>query len=452
MALTRIFDISRRSLATYQNALNVSANNIANAANSEYSRQRVQISSETPERSANFLWGTGVKIDSIERVRDNLIDKQIINNQTTYYGNKRESVVLSQVEQIFSEPSDLGISSLMDQFFNSWNELAVSPNSIPLRNSVVNAAENLAAKVSGINEDLDTIQYDLFNEFQDSVNSLNYYLKEINQLNQQINQFGNGTSSSSDLLDKRDTMISELSKLANISVSYDNNNNAAISIGGVFAVDASIYNEFEVQNVNNELRLSPKGSGSSVNLKGGELYAITQSYSKKIPEYQNYIDTLFTQLVQSVNGIHSSGYSMESTPATGIDFFKEYKDGKLVINGEILADPKKIAVSADGNLGNSELAITLAELSSEKVINNSTFGEFYSSLISKVGNDKLSADRMSDAGQMVVEQLENQRASVSGVSVDEEMTEIIKFQRAYDASAKLIKIADEMLDTVMNLV
>jgi flagellar hook-associated protein 1 FlgK len=253
-------------------------------------------------------------------------------------------------------------------------------------------------------------------------------------------------------MDKRDKMINELSKLANISVAYDNYNNAAISIGGVFAVDASVYNEFEVRNDNGVLKVGAIGANSSVNLKGGELYAISENYSNKIPEYQNYIDTLFTQLVESVNSVHSTGYTIESTPRTGIDFFKEYKDGKLVIDDEILSDSRNIAISADGSEGNSDLAIQIMELNSQKIINNSTFGEYFNTLISKVGNDKLSSDRMSEASQMVIEQLKNQRSSYSGVSVDEEMTEIIKFQRAYDASAKLIKIADEMLDTIMNLV
>ncbi len=452
MALTRIFDISRRSLATYQNAMNVSAHNIANAANSSYSRQKVVLGTEDPEKGAKFMWGTGVKIATIERVRDTLIDKQMINNQYAYSGNEKQSLILSQLEQVFSEPSDLGLSSLMTEFFNSWDQLAVTPNSIPLRNDVVVAAKNLSSRVEGINNDIDTIKYDIFSEMQGQVDSLNYYLKEIRGLNQQINQYANGTQSANDLLDSRSNMIDELSKLANISVTYDNYDNATISVGGVFAVDASVNIEFEVINDGGELYVGPVNSGAAVNLKGGELFALTETYSETIPKYQNYIDTLFKQLVDSVNSVHSTGSTIESTPRTGINFFKEYKDGKLVIDDEILTDVKNIAVSSDGTDGNGDLAAQLGALSSNKVISGTTFEGYYNSLISEVGNDKVSSDRLAEASKLVVEQLENQRASVSGVSVDEEMTDIIKFQRSYDASARLIKIANEMLDTLMSLV
>lgn len=453
MALTRIFDISRRSLSTYQNSMNVAAHNIANAANKDYSRQRVQLTTETPERAASFLWGSGVKIDTIERVRDELIEKQIISNQYSYSGNEKRSMVLSQVEQIFTEPSDLGVSNLMNSFFNSWNQLAVTPNSLPLRNDVINTAKNLASKVGNINKDIDIIKYDIFTEMQEKVNSLNYYLKEINSLNRQINKYAGTNQSANDLLDSRDKMINELAKLANVSVTYDNNDNAAISIGSIFAVDASAYIEFEVVNENGNLLIGPKNSSNTVNLKGGELFALSDMYSNTIPKYQNYIDELFTQFVTSINSVHNNGFTIEAAPRTGIDFFKEYKDGVLVIDNEILADARNIAASADGTNGNGDIAIQIAELASSSTeVNNTSFEAYYNSLISEIGNDKVSSDRMAEASKMVVEQLENQRASISGVSVDEEMTEIIKYQRSYEASAKLIRVADEMLEIIMNLV
>ncbi len=452
MGLSRVFDISRRSLATYQNSMNVASHNISNAANKNYTRQRVNLAAEVPERNASFVWGTGIKLDSISRIRDGLIDKQIVSNQQNYSASQKQSTILTQVEQLFSEPSDIGISNLLNTFFNTWSELSVAPNSVPLRNNVIYAAENLATKVESVNNDLATIKYDMFQEFREKTDSLNSKLSLVYQLNNEINKMNAGNQDANDLMDSRDKIIGELAELVNISVNYDDRGSANISIGGTFAADASSYIKFQVVNTDGKLSIAPENSSSTVKLTGGEIYAISDIYSNKIADYQAKIDSLFTGLVNSVNTIHSSGYTNEASPRTGIEFFKEYKDGKLVLSDDILGQPENIAVSADGTNGNGDLAVAIGNLTTEKSIDGASFGNYYGSLISQIGNDKLSSESAAEASQLVLDQLEIQRTAVSGVSVDEEMTEIIKFQRAYDASAKLIRIADEMLETLMGLV
>jgi flagellar hook-associated protein 1 FlgK len=123
-----------------------------------------------------------------------------------------------------------------------------------------------------------------------------------------------------------------------------------------------------------------------------------------------------------------------------------------LINDDILRDPRNIAISADGTGGNGALSIQLAELSSKKLIEGSTLLESYSALISEIGNEKSAASYSAESNKIVLDKLDEQKASYSGVSIDEEMTNIIKFQRSYDASAKLVKIADEMLQTIINMV
>ncbi|PKL89283.1 MAG: flagellar hook-associated protein FlgK [Ignavibacteriae bacterium HGW-Ignavibacteriae-2] len=452
MALTRVFDIARRSLSTYQYAMNIAAHNISNAGNENYSRQRASLSTVTPEKNAGFIWGAGIKMDSIQRIRDGIIERQILTNQQSYSNNYKQSQVLSQVEGVFSEPSELGISNLMNQFFNNWNELSVTPNSVPLRNNVIYAAQNLSNKVASVNQDIDTIKYDIYKEFQQSANNVNSYLKQLNQLNQQIYSFTGINQQPNDLLDTRDSVIQQLSKLVNTTVTYDNSGNAAVSIGGAFAVDGHTYTEFEVRLSNDKITLAPVGGDNPAKLSGGEMAAMAEIYNNKIPSYKNDLDNIFSQFVTQVNAIHQSGWTIEDTPRSNIKFFKEYTNGKLVIDNEILNDPKNIAVSADGTNGNGDIAVKLFELSEAKNMSGTTFGNFYSSLMSKLGNDNSSITNMTESSKLVLSQLENQRASVSGVSVDEEMTEIIKFQKAYEASAKLISVSNEMLDTLINLV
>lgn len=452
MSLSRIFDIAQRSLGTYQKALDVTSHNIANASNPNYSRQRVIFGTEIPEINAGMIWGTGVRLDNIERVRNQLTESQILNNRPKFSFNDKQSYLLGQLENVLSEPSELGLSNLINDFLNSWSELSVTPNSIPLRNNVIYSAEKLGAKVNTIRESFDITKVDIVSEFKSNVTTINGYLEQIQSLNTKVFEANSRGITPNDFLDERDKLINELSNFTNINVSYDNNNMANISIGGVFAVDGTSHIQFEAFEQDGELSLRSINNGNQVALKGGELYALADVYSNKIPNYQSQLDTVVNAIRDQVNSIHSSGYTIDEPPQTGINFFLVTDSGKLVINSEILHDPYKIAVSSDGSNGNSDLAIALSEIADKKVINNLTISEAYSSLVSGMGNHKQSADNMAATDKLVMDQLELQKASYSGVSIDEEMSNVIKFQRSYDASAKLIRVADEMLETILNMV
>ena len=205
--LTKIFDISSRSLAVYRRALEVTSHNIVNSANENYSRQRIMLETETSNLTAGIVWGNGVKIDTVQRMRDKLVDAHIIGTNQKYSDSNRQSQLIGQVEDLFSEPSDLGVSNLMTTFFNSFNELAVTPNSLPLRTNVLNAANNLSAKVTSINQSLTSLKGDIRQEFQQKTNEVNSILKQIHQINyEQFSNAYNGVPVN-DLLDQRDALV-----------------------------------------------------------------------------------------------------------------------------------------------------------------------------------------------------------------------------------------------------
>lgn len=452
MALTRIFDISSRSLAVYRKALEVTSHNIVNSANPNYSRQRVMFETETPNLTAGLVWGNGVRIADVSRVRDRLVDAHILGTNQKFSDSNKQSQLVGDIEKIFSEPSDLGISNLMTTFFNSFNELAVTPNSVPLRTNVLNAANNLSAKVTTVNQSLTTLKGDIKQEFQQKVTAVNSLLKQIHQINyEQYSNSYNGVPVN-DLLDKRDALVDELSNLVNVSVVYDDNNSAVVSIGGALAVDRMHAAEFVAEEVNGKLNLKVKDGAYPVVLTGGELNALSQVYSKKIPDYQQKLDAVINNLVKAVNSEHANGYTITDPQETGLNFFDGYENGELKVNAELNDDPNKIAISSDGTEGNGEIALRIAQLTDTKLINGNTLQESYSSLINGLGNDGMLQDNYTQANQMVLDELGQLKASQSGVSVDEEMTNVLKFQRTYEASAKLITIADEMLQTILNMV
>ncbi|MGE5795167.1 MAG: flagellar hook-associated protein FlgK, partial [Ignavibacteria bacterium] len=287
--------------------------------------------------------------------------------------------------------------------------------------------------------------------FKDKIDEVNNHLKNIEMLNKQIFEFEAVGQNSNDLSDKRDQAIDELSHLVNINVTFDDQNTAMISIGGVYAVDKNYAAQFKADAKNGEL-IMKLNEDAKVLLSSGELGALADVYGNKIPEYRTKLETIVSSLMENVNNIHKTGYSLGAPPQTGINFFESFIGGKLVINADILNDPNMIAVSSDTTNGNGDLALQISEISNQKLINGTTLTESYAGLVSGIGSDKISADNTMESTDLILTQLETEKASVSGVSLDEEMTNILKYQRSYDASAKLIKVADEMLLTLLQLV
>ncbi len=452
MGLSNVFDIATRSLSVYQGALDVTAQNISNAGNPDYSRQRVVLGTETPQQYGGFLWGTGVKLEDISRVHNALTDQQIRVNNSKYSSSNESSVMLGQVQNLLNEPSDQGISSLTTAFFNAWQQLSVTPNSVALRQNVVQAAQSLSDQIQTVRQGMDSIQTDLKNQISSDVNSINSDLTQIQTLNAQIFNLQNAGQSPNDLLDTRDKVINDLSNMVNINVNYDSQNMANISIGGTFAADKVTAVQFKTAMQNGKMVVTTKDGAASLNLTGGQLYADTNVYNNTIPSYENSLDTFVNNLMKSVNSQQSSGYTLDNPPQTGINFFDSYTTGTLKINDAILNDPNKIAASSDGTSGNGDIALNIAGLSTQKQSDGTTLLDNYSSLVSKIGTDVKSATDTASSYNLVSQQLQQQQASYSGVSVDEEMTNVIQYQKSYAASAKLVTVADQMLQTLIDMV
>ena len=452
MSLSRIFNIASGSLSAYQNALDVTSHNIANSSNPDYSRQKVDIAARQPDKNANFIWGNGVKIEDISRVRNVLTDSQIRSNNQIYSNNNQRDILLGQVEDLFAEPSSSGLGSLMTDFYNSWQKLSVSPNSMPLRDNLIQATQNMSDKIKNVSDGLQNIQQSILNQTKQKVTDLNSQLEQLQTLNKQIFNAQINSSNANDLMDKRDKILDSLSNLANVNISYDSSNNAIVSIGGVFAADQTTHATFTAKEVNGKLSLTTSDGSTKVNLSGGELYALTDVFSNKIPEYQNKLNDVVTNLMNNVNSAHKSGYNLGSPPQTSLSFFDSYSNGSLTINPEILNDHSKIAVSSDGTSGNGDIATQIGDQANQNLLNGTTLSDNYNNLISQIGNDKQKANQNTTSYKAVLDQLNNQKASYSGVSIDEEMTIVIKYQRSYDASAKMVKVADEMLQTLINMV
>ncbi len=452
MSVSDLLNISSSALSAYQSALNVTSNNIANSSNPNYSRQIVQLSSAGSQQLGGNYFGLGVDLASVQRATYNLTNQQIVSNNSLYSNNNTANGLLTQVQNLFGEPSNTGLSSLTTSFFNAWQALSVTPNDVTLRNNVVQAAQSMSNQITSINQGIQTINQSISSQLSGQVNQINSDLKQIHDLNLQIVTAQASGGSPNDLLDTRDSVINDLSNLVNINVSYDSNNSANISIGGTFAADAGSYTQFQVKNSNGALNIVGTNNGPTLNVSGGSVFALQNMYNNVIPGYQSSFDSYVNRIMTSVNNLMSTGYTLDNPPETNVKFFQSYSNGTLTINPQVVDNPNKIAVSSDSTNGNGNVAVQIATAINTKNSSGTTLQDDYSTLITKIATDTQNSGNLADSYNTMLQQLQNQKSSTSGVSTDEELTNVIQYQNAYNAAAKLVSIANEMLQTLINAV
>jgi flagellar hook-associated protein 1 FlgK len=451
MSISNALNIGAQSLATYQQALAVTSHNISNADNTDYSRQRVILTAQTTTSSTGTI-GAGVTMEDVTRVKNNIVDSQL----RQYYGQNsmstKTSDYLSQVESSLDEPGDSGLSSMITNFFNSWSQLAVTPDSSALRQNVVQSAQLMTQKLQSIYQGIQQITPDLESEASGTVKTINSTLQNIQSLNKQIYEAQLTGNDANDLMDSRDKAVNDLSKLANVNVTIDKDNSAVVSIGGVLAADRFSAMQFHTTVDNGQLKVQTSDNSTTVNLQSGELGAITQLHNNTLPDLTKQLNDVATKIMSQVNTLHASGYTAQTTPTTGVNFFSDYQNGVLTINPDILNNTNNIAASADGTTGNNTIAQSIADLSSLKLSDGTTITDSYASFVNTVGTKVQAANQTTDSTDSVVQQLEGQKSNYSGVSVDEEMTNIMKYQRSYEASAKVVTMANEVLQTLLAMV
>ena len=456
--LGELLNIASRALSAQQAALNTTGHNIANVNTEGYSRQRVIMEPSLPIDKVNFTLGTGVQVGLIERVRSEFIDHklrdemQMLSRWDTFETNLR------QIEDSFGEPSESNLAAFLNQFFDSWQDLANEPDSKSARQHVKQLGVTLTNKFHNISSQLGYQKELIEEEIEQVISDVNDLADKIADLNEKIARLGRNGKSAADLGDKRDILLDKLSELVDVTVTEQSNGMINLSLGGkVFVEQRSVVHVSSLNRSTNSMatiELKWEDSEAGVNVNGGSLSALVELHNEIIPNYSSQLDSLALGLVEKVNEIHSSGYGLDGT--TDVDFFNSTTTGAsdIELAAAILNDYKTIAASNNDTTGNGDTALAIAQAQNALTMDSDslTFSEYYRSLISSIADMAQDSIAVRESQEMIVQQLEFQRQSISGVSLDEEMANLIQFQRAYQAAAKLISIADEMAETLLQLV
>jgi flagellar hook-associated protein 1 len=452
--------VALQSLLAQQGAIAVAANNIANANTPGYSREEPIFEESPPLLTGNTMVGTGVTLQSVQSVRDNILNLRI--DQETSQQSSLNSYVgsMNQVQSLFNETEGTGLQTYLSNFFNSFQSLATDPTSSSQRQAVLIAGQNLASAFSGTSSNLSTIQQGLDQSVVQTVQQVNQLTAQVANLNQQIQEVSNSDEAPGALEDQRDEALTNLSNLIDTAVVYSSNGSVSVTTTHGMALVSGNQSDALTTQANTATGMDEilaQGSDITSSIAGGELQGYIKARDDSIPSTQSSLDNLAASVISAVNTQQNAGYDQNGSP--GMDFFTAFTPGTpgsvAGAAGTItvaLTNPDEIAASSSkSNPGDNANATALANLQNEPIVSGQTAGEYYSNLIDRVGNDVSNASSEQEAVGLVLQQLTNQQGAISGVSLDEEATNLIKYQQAYEAAARVISTVDELNGATLNM-
>ncbi len=413
-------------LIAEQTALDTTGNNIDNANTEGYSRETAILEPNPPlvipaisaRTGEGAQLGTGVSVTTITRIRNDYLDAQYRTQNSALSGATTQSEVLEQAQSAFNEPSSAGIASQLSAFWTAWNDLAGSPTSEAAKEAVVAAGKQLATTFNELSAQLSTISKQTTEQYEALTapsGEVANYANQIAQLNGQIKLAEEAHQQPNDMLDRRDLLLDKLSALANITVTEQPDHTDTVSFGEA---------------------AKPLVEGTTVNWPqaltegaGGRLGALLSLTGPKgaLTALQTGLDGVAETLASTVNAHLEKPFFSGASAATL---------AVAVASSEVQASSTKFP-------GGNEVAQAIAAL------RGAAAEQDYAALVEKVGGDVQTAKDDETNLQTTVTAINDQRQSVSGVSLDEEMTNLISFQRGYQASARTLTAMDEMLETLI---
>ena len=452
-------EIGRSGLQAASVGEQVTGQNIANAGTEGYSVQSVHQEALDPYPASDHntlaipgLLGSGVAVQSIGRARDQFLDTQVRDATSGLQFQSSQSGALTQVDAAFGEPSDTGLNAALNAFSGAFHDLANNPEALGIRAAAVQSGDALARSFQGVQSGLTSIATSLGSRVAADVSNINAYGTQIAALNVTIRQQTVQGQPPNDLLDRRDVLLDKLSALTNASVSPNTDGTVNVQIGSVALVTGL-----------NASAVSLTSLTAQGDLKSGELAGLAQAQGT-VTGYQTQLNTLAASLVSQVNAAHSGGAGLDGT--TGLPFFSATSGNEaatIAVNPVLAAHPEKLAAAGATSPagtkpppGDGSVATVIAGLKDQAVttpgdpLAGKTLQGFYQQVVSDAGGRAASLKTAADSAQAGATQLGRQRDSVTGVSTDTELANLLQYQRAYQASARVIQTADDMVGTLIN--
>lgn len=449
-----------------QAGIEVAGHNMANVNNPAYARQRIAIQTTSPIKTEHGLEGTGATASHITQIRDLLLDAQIVSEDSVsgsldaqqrglQYAQANLSQTIDRAAGAAGANAQLGIGDSISGLFSAFQSLSTQPSSLTERDVVLTRANELAERFRLTDSRLDHLRQSLNTDVEGDVTKVNDILKDIARLNEQIGTaetLSNGVAN--DIRDTRQAKLEELARYVKFDTLSNNAGAVDITISGVTMVDGvGVRETLEAyETPDGKMMVRTASTDSDMDILGGSLHGAIEARDGAVQKLRDNLNALAASLISEINKVHRTGFGKDGT--TGYDLFEGAGAADIRVNQALVADPAKLHVSdTSGNVGNNGIALALARLEKtpQAALGNQTFSQSYARTVATLGESLSSVNEQIADQTVVTNMLSQQRDSLSAVSLDEEMTDLIKYQKAYQASAQVINIVNEMLDTVINI-
>lgn len=469
MDLFGILGMAQQSLQTQRKGLEVAGNNMANASTVGYSRQRVKIQSTSNPDSEFGSEGTGAQAVAVQQQRDAIVDAQLASEASITGSLSAQQQALEalqtkvgqQIDRSASSDGTTGVSGqngladALSGMFSAFQNLSTQTASSEARQTVISQAKEVVSRFHQVASGISNLNDSLNASVATDVDAANSLLSKITDLNQDIQQLeAGGRGTANELRDQRQLALEELAKYVKADVVENSNGTVDVSIGGSSLVtgakQADTLEAFDAGG--GDLRVRTKTGAAVLNITGGSIHGTMQVRDGELATLQSEVDKLAAALISEVNQIHNPGFSPSGT--SGADFFSGTNAASIQINASLANNPMLIQTSGDAAAsGDNQVALALAQIGTKNIsaLNGKTFNESFTETVTEVGSALSGVNSEIDNQKAVTKMLTQRRDEVSGVSLDEEAADLMKFQKAFQASAHVVSVVSDMLDTVVNL-
>ncbi|MGI6143946.1 MAG: flagellar hook-associated protein FlgK [bacterium] len=464
MSIFTGMETARRALMAQQQALNTTNHNIANANTPGFSRQQAVFATTPAYTLGHSLagkaleMGTGVKIEDIRRMRDSFLDYQFRSEVKEQGRWEVRRGILQKLEVVINEPSEAGLATVLDGFWDSWQELSENPESGTARAVVLQQGIALVDTINHLERHLHQLRQDLNQTLEIQINEINSLARQIADLNGQIIRVEASSKKANDLRDKRDLLVDQLAKLTGVHVTESESGAIDVVIGNRGLVEGTRALSLEIAGDTSTADLYPVwNDGMVLTVNAGSLKGIAEA-RQLLDDFQGKIDALVKELAEAVNAIHAEGYGLDGE--MGRPFFVaadggDIDPGNIAVNQDLMDNPDLLAAARDpGELpGDGSNALALAQLRHKPLPGlgeTTSLTDYYNGLVADLGIQAREAERMASNQELVTGQIDLRREMVAGVNLDEEVANMIRFQHAYNAAARMVTAIDEMLDVLVN--
>lgn len=473
MAVNDILDIGRQGLTTHQRALQTTASNIANANTPGYTRRKAVIETVPGTVSNGVQIGGGVEVTKVVRIHDEFVEKQLVDESHSLGGAKAKSEGLLRAENMVARDGQ-ALGELINKFYSDVRDLSVNPETSTLRNIVSSSARAVADGFRNMNDGIETLQREIDLRIGDTLSQVNSATKQIASLNEAIQQAEARGDTPNELYDKRDLAVRNLAQKINFNTTTDQLGQVSVICSGTVLVQGNeSHSLYALKTPETDQKgpggldifVSTKGGGRAITgqVNDGELGGMLYVRDGVLNPARTHLDSIAYQMATSVNGLHRQGVGLDGQG--GRDLFREPLEVKGAANAFDLSDDIRVnheAIAsgfAADSPGDNRLAIQIADLQNEKGIpamnlgasEGHTVNESLNSLVGDVGIHAQRENSFMTQQRAVVEQLENYRESFSGVSLEEEAVNMIQYQTVFNASAKAMKVGEELFETILSL-